>query len=106
MENRFRQKKGFKGVKSGLTGGGPVPLKVLFGEVNEGVSDVGVVGNELSVEIGEAKERAYILDFSGDWPFGNPVKFDGVYGKLARFDDHSKVFYLVSGKLAFLKFEM
>ena len=35
---------------------GPVPREIFLGEVNEGVGDVGVVGNELLVEIGEAKE--------------------------------------------------
>jgi len=106
MENGFRQEKGFKGVKGSLTSGSPVPLKVLFGEVDEGTGDIGVVGDESTVEVGEAKERVYIFDFCGGWPFGNPIEFDGVHGELTRFDDHSEVFYLVGGEFTLLKLEM
>jgi len=81
-------------------------LEILFGEVDEGTGNIGVVGDESMVEIGKAEEGAYVFDFSGCWPFGNPVKFDGVHGELTRFDDHSKVFYLVGGEFAFLEFEM
>jgi len=70
------------------------------------MGNVGVVWNELTVEIGEAKEGAYVLDFSWSWPFGDAVEFDRVHGELARFDDHSEVFYLICGKFALLKFEV
>jgi len=106
VKDGFLQEKGFEGVKGGLAGGSPVPLEVLFCKVDEGAGNVGVVRNESSVEVGKAKEGAYVLDFSWGWPFGNSVKFDGVHSELTRFDNHSEVFYLVSGKLAFLKFEM
>jgi len=56
MEDWFRQEKGFKGVEGGLASGGPVPLEVLFGEVDEGTGDIGVVGDESTIKIGEAKE--------------------------------------------------
>jgi len=106
MEDWFRQEKGLEGVEGVLAGRGPVPLEVLFGEVNEGTGNVGIVGDESAVEVGEAKERAYVLDFCGGWPFGNSVEFDGVHSKLTRFDDHSKVFYFVSGEFALLEFEV
>ena len=51
----------FKGVERGLTRGGPVPREVFFGEVEERASDVGVVRDEASVEIGKAEERANIF---------------------------------------------
>jgi len=106
VEDWFGQEKGFKGVEGSLASGGPVPLEVLFGEIDEGTGDIGVVGDESTVKIGKAEEGAYILDFSGGWPFGNSVEFDGVHGELSWFNDHSEVFYLVSGKLAFFKFKM
>jgi len=106
MEDWFCQEEGFKGVERGLASGGPVPLKVLFGEVDEGTGDVGVVRNKSPVEVGEAKEQVYILDFGGGWLFGNSVKFDGIHGELARFDNHSEVFYLVSGEFTLFKFEV
>jgi len=106
VENWFQQKEGFESVERGLAGGSPIPLEILFCEVDEGMSDIGVVRDESSVEVGEAKEEVYILDFSWGWPFGNSVKFDGIHSELAGFDNHSEVFYLVCGKLAFLKFEV
>ena len=56
MEDRFRQEKGFKGVEGSLASGSPVPLKVLFGEVDEETGDIGVVRDKSTVEVGEAKE--------------------------------------------------
>jgi len=80
VEDGFRQEKGFEGVEGFLAGGGPVPLEIFLGEVDERTSDVGVVGDESSIEIGEAKEGAYVLDFSGGRPFGNSVELDGIHG--------------------------
>jgi len=106
MEDWFRQEKGFKRVEGSLTSGSPVPLKILFGEVDEGTGDIGVVRDESTVEVGKAEEGAYVLDFSGCWPFGNSIEFDGIHGELTWFDNHSKVFHLVSGEFALLKFEV
>jgi len=106
VENWFRQEKGFERVKGSLASGSPVPLEVFLSEVNEGAGDIRVVWDQPTVEIGEAKEGAYVLDFSRGWPFGDSVKLDRVHGKLTGFNDHSEVFYLVCGELAFLKFEM
>ena len=85
---------------------GPIPGKVLLGEVEEGASDVGVVGNEPTVEVGESKERANIFHLSWRRPICDAVELDGVHGQLARFHNHSKVFYLVGGELAFLEFQV
>jgi len=81
-------------------------LEVFFCEINEGVGDVGVVGNESSVEVGEAQEGAYVLDFGWGWPFGNAIELDRIHGELTWFDDHPEVFYLVGGEFAHLKFEV
>ena len=102
VENWFRQEKGFESVERSLASRGPVPLEVFLSEVNEGTDDVGVVWNESTVEVGEAKEGAYVLDFCWGWPLGDPIEFDRVHGQLSGFDDHSKVFYLVCGEFAFL----
>jgi len=106
VKNWFGQEEGFQGVEGGLTDGGPVPLEVLLGEVNEGAGDIGVIWDESPVEVGEAKEGAYVFDLNWGWPFGNTVEFDGVHSKLTGFDDHPEVFYLVCGKFALLKFEV
>ena len=80
MEDWFQQEEGFEGVEGFLAGGGPVPLEVFLGEVDEGAGDVGVVGDESLVEVGEAEEGAYVLYFSRSRPFGDSVEFDRVHG--------------------------
>ena len=56
------------------------------------MGDSEVVGYKPSVEIGEAKEGAHILDFGWSWPGGDAIKFDWVHGKLTGFHNHSEVF--------------
>ena len=58
-----------------MAGRGPVPREILFGEIEEGASDVGVVGDEAAVEVGEAKERADIFHLGWGRPTGNPIEF-------------------------------
>ena len=89
-----------------MAGGGPIPRESLLGEIEEGASDVGIVRDESSVEIGETKERADVFHLGGGWPTGDSIKLDRVHGQLAGFDDHAEVFYLVGGKLALLEFQM
>ena len=106
VKDGLGEEKAFEGVEGGLAGRGPVPGEVLFGEVKEGTSDVGVVRNEPSVEVGEAKERVDIVHFSWCGPICDAIELNGVHGQLAGFDDHSKVFHLVGGELAFLEFQV
>ena len=65
VENQFQQEEGLEGVEGGLAGGRPVPREVLLGEINEGLSDVGVVRNKVVVEVCETKERSDVFDFFG-----------------------------------------
>ena len=81
-------------------------MEVFLSEVDEGTGDVGVIWNKSTVEVGEAKEGVYILDFSWGWPLGDAIKLDRVHSELAGFDDHSEVFYLICGEFAFFKFEV
>jgi hypothetical protein len=77
VEDGFREEKHFQDIKSGLTVWGPFPWEVLFGEVDEGVSDVGVVGDEATIEVGEAKEGADIFYLGRGGPTGNAVSCIG-----------------------------
>ena len=43
-----------KGVKGSLLEGAPGPGLVFLGEGGEGSDDVGVIGDELLIEVGEA----------------------------------------------------
>ena len=45
--------------------GGPIPGKIFLGQVNKGMSYIGVVWNEPSVEVGKAKEGSDILHLGG-----------------------------------------
>ena len=56
------------------------------------MGDSGVVGDEPTIEIGKAEEGSYVLDFDGGGPGSDTIEFDWIYGKLARFHDHSEIF--------------
>ena len=73
MKDWFRQEEGFEGVEGGLAGGRPVPGEVLLGEVNERSGDIGVIRNEMSVEVCEAKEGPDVFDFLGGRPTADPI---------------------------------
>jgi len=106
VEDGFGKESGAEGVHGLLASRGPGPSTVFLGEVNEGAGDVGVVGDEATVEIGKAKEGADILDFLGSGPLGDAIEFDGVHGELTGFDDHTKVFNLGGGEFTFFEFKM
>jgi len=89
VKDWFQQEEGFKSVEGGLAGRGPVPLEILFGQIDEGAGDIGVVGDESPIEVCKAEERAHIFDLGGSGPFGDSVKLDGVHSELPWFDDHS-----------------
>ena len=80
VENGFGEEKKFEGIEGGLARRGPVPREVLLGEVKERASDVGVIGDESSVEVGETKERANIFHLSWCGPVCDAVELDGVHG--------------------------
>ena len=106
VEDGLCKEETFEGLKGGLASGGPVPREILLSEVEERAGDIGIVRDELSVEIGEAKERANVLHLSWCGPICNAIEFDRVHGQLAGFNDHAEVFYLVGGELALFKFQM
>ena len=106
VEDGFREEEAFEGVEGGLARRRPIPGEVLLGEVEEGTRDVGVVGDEPTVEVGESEERADIFYLSRRRPVCDAVELDGVHSQLAGFHDHSKVFHLVGGELALFEFQV
>ena len=106
VKNGFGEEEVFEGVKGGLARRGPVPGEILLGKVEEGVSDIGVVGDESTVEVGEPKERADIFHLGWCGPICDAIEFDGVHGQLAGFHDHAKVFYLVGGEFTLFEFQV
>ena len=106
VEDGLCEEETFEGVKGGLAGGGPISGEILLGEVEKRASDIRIVGDEPSVEIGKAKERANIFHLSWCGPICDVIELDRVHGQLAGFNDHSKVFHLVGGELALLEFQV
>ena len=76
----FGEEKTFEGVEGGLARRGPVPREVFLGEIKERAGDIGIIGDESSVEVGEAKERANVFHLGWGWPTCNAVEFNGVHG--------------------------
>ena len=79
VENRFREEEAFEGVEGGLTGRGPFPSEVFLGEVEERASDIGIVRDEASVEVGEAKERANIFHLGWSGSACDSIEFNRVH---------------------------
>ena len=80
VENRFGEEEMLEGIKGGLARRGPVPGEVFLGEIEEGAGDVRVVRDEVSVEIGKAKERANIFHLGRGRPARDPIEFDWIHG--------------------------
>ena len=80
VKDGFGEEETFEGVEGRLTGRGPIPGKVLLGEVEERAGDVGVVRDEALVEIGESKERVNIFHLGWGRPTCNSVEFNQVHG--------------------------
>ena len=81
-------------------------MVVFLGEVEEGVSNSGIVWDKATIEVGKAKEGSYIFDFGRGGPAGNSIKFYWVHGKLSWFDYYAEIFNLQEGKLALLQFQV
>ena len=45
----------------------------LLGEVYKGLGNIGIIKDEVIVEVDKAQERPHILDLCGSWPVGNPI---------------------------------
>ena len=106
VEDGFREEETLEGVEGGLAGRRPVPREVFLGEVEERAGDIGVVRDEMSVEVGEAEKRTNVFHLGWGGPTCDSIELDGVHGQLAGFHDHAEVFYLVGGELALLKFQV
>ena len=64
-----------EGAEQGVGLGIPVPRCVFAGEASKGYDDVGIVEDEMSVEVGEAKEGLNLLEILRSWPLENSIDF-------------------------------
>ena len=74
-ENWSLGKSLLEGAECGVCLGIPVPRCVFVSEVSKRYNDVGIVENETSVEVGEAKEGLDLLEILRSWPVENSVDF-------------------------------
>ena len=84
----------------------PCPGRILLGEVNQWLSDVGIIGDKSLVEVGKAEERLNVFDFCWSRPFCYTIELYGIHGELSRSDDHSEIFYLRSCKGTFFQLQV
>ena len=67
-ENRGRGEDFFERVKGSLLRRRPSPRDVFLSESGKQSDDVGVVGDEFSVEVGKAQERSNAFNRGGGFP--------------------------------------
>ena len=104
-EDRGRRENGVQGVKSFLLRLSPGPRAVLLGEEDNGCDNVGVVGDELSIEVRKAKEGTYSLDRGWGMPVSDGRKFCRVHVDKALTNNHSQVLHGGSVKGVFQDLE-
>jgi len=74
-ENQSLGKSLLEGVEHGVGLGIPVPRCVFVGEVSKRYNDVGIVENEMSIEVGKAKEGLNLLKVLQSWPLEDSIDF-------------------------------
>jgi len=72
-KDQSRGKGLLQGVESGATLIGEIPRRSLAGQMGERNNNVGVIMNEVMVEVGKSEERLDVLDFAGFWPVLNSL---------------------------------
>ena len=72
-----------------MLGGSPVPSFCFLGEVEEWLSDSGVVWDEVAIITREAKELANFSQVSWDLPSSYAIKFAWVHVHLVLSDNYS-----------------
>ena len=84
----------------------PDPGVPLFGEIQEGASDVREGGDELLVEVTKSKEGSYSLDICWGRPFSDGLEFDWVHLHSSFSYYHPKVLHFFSWEYILLQFEV
>ena len=92
-KDRGGREKLTESIKHPLLQGTPSPGLVFSGEGSEGSNNVGVVGDEFPVEVGETEEGANSLNRGGWFPSGDGSQFGGVHAYKSLSDDHTKIFH-------------
>ena len=92
-------------VEGFLLGLNPRPRVVFSSEENDGCNDVGVVGNEFTIEVRKAKEGAYSFDRGWGMPVFDGSKFRWVHVNKTLTNNHPQVFHGGSVEGPFRDFE-
>jgi hypothetical protein len=70
----------FEVFKGFITGFIPRENYSFLGQVNEGLSDVGVVRDEVSIEVAETQKGLYFFNRSRYWPISDSISLCHVHG--------------------------
>ena len=92
-ENRGRGEDLTKVIEGTLLKSSPNPRFVFFGKEHKGGDNVGVIRDELLIEICEAKEGTNSFDGGGKFPYVNGRQFDWINFDQSIANDETKVFH-------------
>src|SRR5882724_11024128 len=92
----------FKCFKGGMALIGEMPGGTLAGKMHERDCDFRISVNEMTVEIGKAKEGLNVLDFSWNWPILDNLDFVWGHGEAFGSQHISEVFAGSDVELAFV----
>ena len=95
-KGRLERFKGFSSVVS------EVPFDSFASESSERNDDIGVIGDEATIEIGEAKEGLDVLHLSGFRPILDGLDLSGIHLQAIFGQDKAEVFDSVGGEVTFV----
>jgi len=90
-------------IEGRLTILGKIPLDVLPSQLCERNCDIGVVMDELLIEVGKPKERLDIFHFAGYRPLLDGLDLVGGHGEAVQREDISEILYGVMVPFAFTR---
>ena len=78
-QNWSRREGQFQCFESSMSFVREVPFDTFTSKTGERDDDVGIVGNELSIEISKTQERLYVLNLPRFRPISNCLHFSGIH---------------------------
>ncbi|KIK78856.1 hypothetical protein PAXRUDRAFT_162881, partial [Paxillus rubicundulus Ve08.2h10] len=81
-----------------------VPRSIFPSEASEQNNNVGIIENEVAVEVGETEEGLDVSDFPRFWPISDSFDFVGGHHQAARGEEVSEIFNGGGVEFTFLRF--
>jgi hypothetical protein len=95
-----------QGIEGGLAFLGPGSRRGLVSELCEGYRDIQVVWDETTIEVGKAKERLYVLHFSGHRPLEDGLDLVQGHTKTFGGEHKAKILNRILVELAFVRLDV